>query len=303
MLARNLIVPALALLLAAQPAMAARNFDDVRIETQKVAAGVYMLVGSGGNIAISTGEDGTFMVDDQYAPLTDKIRAAVAAVTELPVEFVINTHWHGDHTGGNEQLGEAGAVIVAHENVRKRLSTEQFMEFFERTVPPEPKAALPVITFTRDLKFHLNGEEIVVFHVAHAHTDGDAIVHFKNANVVHMGDIFFNGSYPFIDLSAGGSIVGVIAAVETVLPMLDADTRIIPGHGALSDRSGLIAYRDMLTAVRDSVSSMVEAGRSLDEVIAARPTAEFDDDWGKGFMKPEQFTKIVYTSLAGKSTK
>jgi glyoxylase-like metal-dependent hydrolase (beta-lactamase superfamily II) len=297
MIARRFPLFVSVLLLAAP--LVAQEFDDVQIKTEKISDGIYMLIGRGGNIALSVGEESTFMVDDQYAPLTEKIRAAVAGVSELPVEFVINTHWHGDHTGGNEKLGEAGAIIVAHENVRKRLSTEQFMKFFDRTVPPMPKAALPVITFTRDVKFHLNGEEIDIFHVAAAHTDGDAIVHFKKANVIHMGDVFFNGSYPFIDLSAGGSIDGVIAAVDSVLPMIDDDTKIIPGHGPLTDKVGALAYRRMLAGVRERIAALVDAGTSLEEVIASNPTAEFDEEWGQGFMKPDKFTEIVYTSIAG----
>jgi glyoxylase-like metal-dependent hydrolase (beta-lactamase superfamily II) len=291
----------MALLLAAP--CPAQDFDAVEIKTEQLADGVYMLVGAGGNIAISVGEDSTFMVDDQYAPLTDKIQAAVAAVSDKPVEFVINTHWHGDHVGGNEKLGNAGAVIVAHENVRKRLSTEQLMEFFDRTVPPLPKAGLPVITFTRDVKFHLNGDEIGVFHVAHAHTDGDAIIHFKKANVVHMGDVFFNGMYPFIDISSGGSIDGIIAALDHALTLIDDHTKVVPGHGVLTDRAGTLAYRDMLSGIRKRVATLVEAGKSLEEVIASKPTTEFDEAWGKGFIKPEQMAEFVYTSLKGKNMK
>jgi cyclase len=301
MIARRSVLLALALVLTA-PA-AAQNFDAVQIKTEKVAEGIYMLVGAGGNIGLAVGDDSTFMIDDQYAPLTDKIRAAVAALSENPVQFVINTHWHGDHTGGNERMGQAGAVIVAHENVRKRLSTEQFTEMFNRTVPPSPPAALPVITFTRDIKFHLNGEEISAFHVEHAHTDGDVIVQFEKANVIHMGDVYWQGYYPFIDLSAGGSVDGVIAALDRVLPMVDDNSKVIPGHGALSDKAGLLAYRQMLAGIRDGIASQIEAGASLEEVKASRPTREFDDKWGQGFIKPDQFVEIVYTSLAGKSVK
>jgi len=301
MIARRAGLLALLLLLAA-PALA-QDFDAVEIKTEKIAEGVYMLVGYGGNIGLAVGQESTFLVDDQYAPLTDKIRAAVSAVSEIPVQFVINTHWHGDHTGGNERLGKGGAVIVAHENVRKRLSTEQFMEFFERTVPPSPQSALPVITFTRDVKFHLNGEEISVFHVERAHTDGDVVIHFKKANVIHMGDVYWEGYYPFIDISAGGSIGGVIEAVDHVLPMADQNSFIIPGHGKLSDRAGMLAYRKMLVAVRDRIAAQIESGMSLDEVIAAKPTEEFDETWGQGFINPEQFAEIVYSSLTAKSVK
>jgi glyoxylase-like metal-dependent hydrolase (beta-lactamase superfamily II) len=289
-------------LLLAVPVLA-QDFSEVQIKSEKVGEGLYMLVGRGGNIAVSVGDDSTFMVDDQYAPLTEKINAAVAELSDTPVQFVINTHWHGDHVGGNEKLGEAGAVIVAHENVRKRLSTEQFMELFKRTVPPLPQKALPVITFSRDVKFHLNGEEIAIFHVERAHTDGDAVVHFKRANVVHMGDVFFNGMYPFIDLSAGGSINGIIAALDQVLPLTDDNSKIIPGHGPLTDRAGMIAYRKMLAGIRERIAPQVDAGKSLEEVVASKPTGAFDEKWGQGFIKPDVFAELIYTSLKGKGMK
>jgi glyoxylase-like metal-dependent hydrolase (beta-lactamase superfamily II) len=301
MITRRSALLGLVLLLAA-PALA-QDFDGVQIKSEQVGEGLYMLVGRGGNIAVSVGEDSTFMVDDQYAPLTEKINAAVAELSDTPVQFVINTHWHGDHVGGNEKLGEAGAVIVAHENVRKRLSTEQFMELFKRTVPPLPHKALPVITFSRDVKFHLNGEEIAIFHVEHAHTDGDAVVHFKKANVVHMGDVFFNGMYPFIDLSAGGSINGIIAALDQVLPLTDDNSKIIPGHGPLTDRAGMVAYRKMLAGIRERIAPQVDAGKSLEEVVALKPTGAFDEKWGQGFIKPDVFVELIYTSLKGEGMK
>ncbi len=193
------------------------DFDKVEVTSAKVAEGIYVLNGRGGNIGVSVGEDGVFLIDDQYAPLTTKIRAAVSSLTPQPIRFVVNTHWHGDHTGGNENLGKMGIVIVAHENVRKRMSVEQFLAAFNQKVPASPKAALPIITFADSVTFNLNGDEIRSFHVAPAHTDGDTVVYFKKANVVHMGDCFFNGMYPFIDLSSGGSIDGVIAAADKVL--------------------------------------------------------------------------------------
>lgn len=279
---------------------AQQDFSKVEIRTLQVAGGVYMLVGSGGNIGVSAGEDGVFLVDDQYAPLTEKIKAAIAAISDKPVRFVLNTHWHGDHTGGNENLGEAGALIVAHENVRKRMSVEQFIEAFGRKVPPSPEGALPVVTFTDAVTFHLNGDEIHAFHVEPAHTDGDAIVHFRKANVIHMGDLFFNGLYPFIDISSGGSVDGMIAAAERGLAVADEHTKIIPGHGELGDAKDLKAFRDMLVAIRDRIKPMVAAGKSLEEVVAARPTAPFDENWGKGFLNAERFVGIVYASLSKK---
>jgi len=276
------------------------DFSKVEVTSAKVAEGVYVLTGQGGNIGVSLGEDGVFLIDDQYAPLTTKIRAAVSSLTPQPIRFVLNTHWHGDHSGGNENLGKLGIVIVAHENVRKRMSVEQFLEAFGQKVPASPKAALPIITFADSITFHLNGDEIRSFHVAPAHTDGDTVVHFKKANVVHMGDCFFNGMYPFIDLSSGGSIDGVIAAADKVLAITDMSTKIIPGHGPVGDKAALQIFRDVLVSIRDRVKTMVAAGKTLDEVKAAAPTKDFDAKWGGGFMKPEVFTAIVYQSLKGK---
>ena len=278
-------------------AFAQGRFDDVQIKTVKVSGNVYMLVGSGGNIGLSIGEDGAFMIDDQFAPLTEKILAAVRTLTDQPVRFLINTHWHGDHVGGNENLGKAGAIIVAHENVRKSMSIEHFMEAFNRSVPASPEAALPIVTFTDAMTFHWNGDEVHVFHVEPAHTDGDSIIHFRKANVLHTGDTFFNGMYPYIDVSSGGSIDGVIAAADTALKLCNDKTKIIPGHGELADADDLRAYRDVLQAVRDRVRSLVDAGKTRDEVIAAKPSAEFDADWGRGFMKPDQWIGIVYDGM------
>jgi glyoxylase-like metal-dependent hydrolase (beta-lactamase superfamily II) len=279
---------------------AAQDYADVKIEAIPLADGVHMLTGRGGNLAVSTGADGVFLVDDQFAPLTEKIRAAIAELSSAPLRFVVNTHWHGDHTGGNENLGKAGVTIVAHENVRARMSVEQFQAAFNRTVPAAPPAALPVITFSSDVTFHLNGQDVHVFHVDPAHTDGDSIVHFRGANVIHMGDTFFNGLYPFIDLGSGGSVDGVVAAVDRALELADAETKIIPGHGSLADRVALVTYRDMLAAVRDRVRDLIAQGRSEDEAVEARPTAAFDAKWGGGFMKPDVFTRSVYSSLKGR---
>jgi glyoxylase-like metal-dependent hydrolase (beta-lactamase superfamily II) len=257
-----------------------------------------MLIGAGGNLGLSIGEDATFLVDDQFAPLTPRIEAAIAKLTAKPVRFVINTHWHFDHTGGNENLGKAGAVIVAHDNVRKRMSTEQFIEFLNMTTKPEPRIALPVVTFTRDIAFHLNGEEIRVWHVPNAHTDGDAIVHFRTSDVVHMGDVFFNRIYPFIDTSSGGTIDGVVAAVDQVLAEISDKTKIIPGHGPLATKADLAAYREMLATVAARIKSAIREGRELEEVVAAKPTADFDATFGKGFLPPHRFVEMVFRNLS-----
>ena len=276
------------------------DWERVEVTATPVGPGVYMLAGRGGNLGVSVGEDGVFLVDDQYAPLTPKIQAAIAALSPKPIRFVLNTHWHGDHTGGNENLGKQGVLLVAHENVRSRLSAEQFVELFNRKVPASPPVALPVVTFTDAVTFHLNGDEVHAFHVEPAHTDGDSIVHFRRANVVHAGDLFFNGGYPVIDFSTGGSLDGMIAAADRLLALAGPETKIIPGHGPLGRRPDLQAFRDMLVTARAAIAPLVAAGRSLEEVQAAKPTAALDEKWGKDFVKPELFTLAAYHSLKKK---
>ncbi len=277
--------------------LAAQQMQDVQVTATHVAANVYMLTGRGGNIGASVGDDGVFLVDDQYAPLTEKITAAVAGISDAPIRFIINTHWHEDHTGGNERMGEAGAIIVAHENVRERLNSEQFITFLERRYDPEPAAALPVITFTDAVTFHWNDDAIHLFHVARAHTDGDAVVHFREANVVHAGDVYWNGIYPFIDVSSGGTIDGMIEAADRLVELVDADTKIIPGHGPLSSVAELRTYREMLVTSRDRVAALVAEGKTRDEIVAARPMAEFDASWGQWFIQPEQWVSLVYDGV------
>ena len=281
--------------LAASPALAQQDFSKVEVKAEKVAEGLYMLTGSGGNIGLSVGKSGTYVIDDQYAPLTEKILAAIRAITPDPVRFVVNTHWHGDHTGGNENMGKAGALLVAHENVRRRMSVEQLGAV--RKTPPSPEAALPVVTFTDAVTFHWNGDEIRVYHVPPAHTDGDSIIHFVKGDVVHMGDIFFNGGYPFIDTSSGGRVDGVIEAADRVLAGIGDGTRIIPGHGPLARKADLQAYRDVVKTLRDRIAKLKAEGKSRDEVIAAKPTADHDAKWGAGFMKGDTFTGLAYDSL------
>ena len=288
---------AAALALAAPAAAQGPDFEKVQIKTEKVAEGIWVLAGAGGNIAVSAGADGVFLVDDEWAPMTPKVKAAVAALSDRPLRFILNTHWHPDHTGGNKDLGEAGALIVAHDNVRLRMSTDQFIEAMGMKFAPSPARALPVVTFNDAVTLHLNGDDVEAFHVPPAHTDGDAIVHFRRAGVVHMGDLFFNGMYPFVDLSSGGSFEGYIAAADRALALAEG-TRIIPGHGPMGTRADLRAYRDMLVTVRDRVKPLVQAGKTPAEVVAARPIADLDAKWGQGFMKPEQFLEIVAKSLS-----
>ena len=276
---RGLMLAAMCAAIVVVPLAAQRDFSNVQVEATRVAGGVYMLTGAGGNIGLSVGQDGPFIVDDQFAPLTEKILAAIATVTEGSVRFVLNTHWHGDHTGGNENLGKAGAMIVAHENVRKRLNPAEFQEEMERSQQAPPDA-LPVVTFTDVVSFYWNGEKIKAFHVAHAHTDGDAIIHFANANVFHMGDTFFNGRFPFIDVGSGGNINGLIHAADQVLGMTNSDTQIIPGHGLLAKPADLRNYRDMLITLRDRIRTMINDGMTIDQIAAADPASELSGTWG-----------------------
>lgn len=294
---RRRLIPAILVSLAA-PAMAgAQNFDDVELETTAVAGSVHAIYGRGGNIGVSAGSDGVFLIDDQFAPLSDKIKAEVAALGAGEVRFIVNTHWHFDHTGGNEIFSGDGALIVAHHNVRERMSVDQFIEAFDREVPASPESALPVVTFDDGVTFHLNDDEIRVIHVPEAHTDGDAIVHFVKANVIHAGDTVWTSGYPFIDVGSGGGIDGVIAAADLMLENSDSETRVIPGHGRITDRAGLQGYRDMLAAVASSIRKLIADGKSLEEIQAAKPTAAFDAKWGNGSFKPDRWVAMVYADV------
>ncbi|WIO74338.1 MBL fold metallo-hydrolase [Porticoccaceae bacterium LTM1] len=273
------------------------QFADVTIETIPVAEGIYMMTGSGGNLGVSIGEDGTFLIDDQFAPLTEKIMAAIHQAGGETPRFLLNTHWHGDHTGGNEHFGNAGAIIVAHDNVRERLTKEQFVKAFNMKSDPQPKAALPVITFAESMTLHWNNDELSLQHQANAHTDGDAWVHFQKANVIHAGDIYFAGMYPFIDPDSGGSIKGMIEAVGELLAVADDETKIIPGHGPLSNKLSLSNYREMLKLAYQRIKKMKDDGLSQEQVVAAKPTADLDEEWGNGFLKPDQWVGIVYQGI------
>jgi glyoxylase-like metal-dependent hydrolase (beta-lactamase superfamily II) len=274
-----------------------RNFDAVQIKATQVAPGIYMLEGEGGNIGVSAGEDGVFLIDDQFAPLTPKILAAVKEISDKPVRFLINTHWHGDHVGGNENLGKAGVVIIAHDNVYKRMSVGGAIQMLKQTYAPAPKAALPVITFSETATFHLNGDDVTSIHLPPAHTDGDSFVRFQKANVIHTGDVFAAYRYPFIDPESGGSVKGILRAVDQILPMIDDNTKLIPGHGGLSGKKDVLAYRKMIATVISKIEPMVKSRKTLQQVIDAKPTREFDEEWGK-FRKPDAFVEIVYNDLA-----
>jgi cyclase len=267
---------------------------EVTIKVEQIAPGVAVLFGQGGNIGLSYGEDGNVLIDDQFAPLTPKILAAVATVDPDPVKFLINTHWHGDHSGGNENLGKVGAVIMAHDNVRVRMASPQVRD--GKTTGPSPKVALPVVTYHDGLSLHINGDEIRTVHVHDAHTDGDSFVMWKKANVVHMGDLFFNKvTLPFIDLNSGGNARGLLAAADKVLAMTNAGTKYIPGHGPMATRADLVGYRDMLKSVIDSVAAGVKAKKTLAQIQAMKPAAKWE--MPGAFIGGDAFVKAVYESL------
>ncbi len=268
-------------------------------ETTEVSKGLYMLSGvngfTGGNIGLSVGEDGVVMIDDSMPQFLDKMKGAIKKVTNKPVDFLINTHVHGDHTGNNQSLGENGVHIVAHDNLREHLVKKGVAT--ANGNKPAPKAALPVITFSKSMSFHLNGEQAYIFHTPHAHTDGDAIVHFKDANVIHMGDTFFNGMFPFIDLNSGGSVDGFIKAQKRVHDMANEKTKIIPGHGPLASKKDLKAAIEMLVSAKQKVASMIKAGKSEDETVKANPLKSMHDKWNWGFITTERMTRQLYKGL------
>ena len=272
----------------------AQNSDDVTIETIKLSDNVYMLIGQGGNIGVSVGEDGVFIIDVQYAHMSSKIEAAIKKLSDKPFQFLVNTHWHGDHTGGNENMSTLGATIIAHDNVRKRLE-----ETPNRDTSMRPKEALPIITFNDKLNIHINGEQIIIFHVDNAHTDGDALLYFTLSNVLHTGDVYFNGRYPYIDLNSGGSVNGYIEAVKQTLMLIDDDTKIIPGHGKLSNKEEYTFFLNMLETIKTNVLAEIENGKTEDEVVAnASITKTYDDlGYGSGFINSERFRRTLYKSL------
>jgi glyoxylase-like metal-dependent hydrolase (beta-lactamase superfamily II) len=273
------------------------DWSKVEVKVVPVSGGVSMLVGEGGNIGVTSGKDGIFLIDDQFEPLLPKIRAAVKTLGDGPIRFVVNTHFHGDHTGSNAKLREEGAVIIAQENVRKRLGMERTDRDTKEKIPPKPPEAWPLVTYASGVTLYLNGDELEVTHVARAHTDGDSIIRFKKANVIHMGDTFFNGMYPFIDVDSGGSVDGMIAAADKVLSLADENTKIIPGHGPLGSKADLQTYRNVLAGIRGKVKGLVAQGKTLDQIVAAKPSAQWDATWGKGFMGPDVFVSFVHRSL------
>lgn len=274
----------------------AQDRDD-DIGSIKVTDNIHMLTGNGGNIGVLIGTDGTFMIDDKFAPLSEAIVAKVEALGGAAPKYLLNTHFHGDHTGGNENLGKSGSLIVAHENVRKRLAAGSEIAAFKMVMPPQSGAALPVITFSRDIRFYLNGETIDVVHVPAAHTDGDSFVHFPDANVIHTGDVVFNGFYPFIDVAHGGTVSGMIDATDSILALADERTRIIPGHGPLADKAQVRAYRDMLMTARERLGKLRAAGKTVAQAVAEKPLADLDAEWSDGIFSSDRWIELVYDGV------
>lgn len=273
--------------------------ENVTINTTKLTDSIYKLEGSGGNIAVSVGQDGVFIVDDQFAPLTEKIKEAISKISDKPIKFVINTHWHSDHTGGNENLGELGAIIISHDNVRKRLSSDQVIEFLNRTVPALSEKGLPIVTFSNNITIYQNGDEVRIVHVDNGHTDGDSIVYFTKNNVIHVGDDFSDKSYPFIDISSGGSIDGLISSLETISSTINDETKVISGHTGISNKSKVNDFMNMLKDIRDQVAQMKGEGKSLDQIIASNITARYDQIYHENTSrKPNDFVTFVYQSLS-----
>ena len=276
------------------------DFSKVEIKTTDLGDNVYMLEGQGGNITVAVAENGIIMVDGQFAPLHDKIKAAIASISNLPIKYLINTHYHGDHTGGNESFAKDGATVVAHVNVRNRLAAGTTNGLTGVKTPPVPEGALPSKTYTSTSKVRLPGRVANLKHVDHAHTDGDTYVWFKTANVLSTGDTFTNGRYPNIDFANGGNIAGMIAATDAYLKLTNAKSRIVPGHGPIADKKALIEYRAMLVTARDRMAKLVKDGKSEDDVVAAKPFADLDAKWAPSELASKNFIRVVYHSLADK---
>ena len=285
-------------LLFAISAQAQTDFSKVEIKATKVAGNVYMLEGAGGNIGVSVGDDGLLIVDDQYAPLADKIKAALKGLADKKLRFILNTHWHGDHTGGNAIFGPE-APVIAHDNVRKRLSTEQKSTIFNNTTPPAPKEALPIITFNQSLTVYFNGEEIRAIHYPQGHTDGDSVIFFTSSNVVHLGDDFFAGRFPFVDLDSGGTVEGLIRNIGEIIGKIPLGAKLIPGHGPISTLDDLKSYHRMLQQTTEIVRGKIAGGKTLDQIKSEGLPAEWAS-WGTGFIKTNLWVETIYRSLTAK---
>ena len=273
----------------------------LQVNTTKLTDSMYVVHGSGGDVILSIGNDGIILVDDQYAPVTKKMQLVIANITNKPIKFVINTHWHPDHVGGNERLGEAGAIIVSHDNVRKRLSNDQFFEMINQTIPAFSKKGLPIITFSDNMTFYQNNDEIRINYLKNGHTDGDSAIYFTQNNVIHVGDDFSDRSYPFMDLSSGGSVDGLISSLQSILSMINNDTKVVAGHSGISNQTKVKDYLNMLIDVKGVISDMIKEGKSLDEIIQSKPTSQYDSVYQDySFIKPKDFVTNIYQSLNSK---
>jgi glyoxylase-like metal-dependent hydrolase (beta-lactamase superfamily II) len=279
------------------------DFSKVEIKTMDLGDNVYMLIGQGGNITVAVAKDGIIMVDGQFAPLHDKIKAAISTVTPLPIKYLINTHFHGDHTGGNELFAKEGAIVVADPNVKARLAAGTTNGLTGANVPPAPAGALPAKTYSNRFKIILPGRVADLKHIANAHTDGDTYVWFKTANVLSTGDTFTSDRYPNIDFANGGNIKGMIAAADAYLKLTNAKTRIVPGHGPIADKAKLTEYRAMLVTSRDRMAKLVKDGRTEDDAVAAKPFADLDAKWAPTELASKNFIRVVWHSLADKADK
>jgi cyclase len=274
-----------------------QQMASVPLQTMKLRDNIQMLYGPGGNMVVLDGPDGKILVDSSFASIAPQVKQTLDGLSNAPLKMLINTHWHFDHTDGNAAIHQFGATILAHENTRKRLSTPQFLKFFGMHFPPSPAEALPQQTFADSFKLYFNKEEISLTHFSPAHTDTDIYVHYRSSNVLHMGDTWFNGMYPFLDSSTGGKINGMIAAATKGMGVADASTKIVPGHGPAGDKAALTKYRDMLVMVRDRIKTQKDSGKTLKEVVAAKPTADLDAAWGGGIIMPDAFVTLVYSTL------
>jgi len=300
-IARLFVVLALVVPVMTMSAAAQRDWSKAEVKLDKLADGIYLLTGVGGNIAVSVGEDGVLIVDDQYAPMVPKIQEAIKTVTDKPVRFVLSTHWHGDHTGGNEPFAKAKAEIIAHENVRKRMESGS-PNVHGSPVPPAAKVALPIITFDSSLTVHINGEDIRALHFAQGHTDGDSIIFFPKANVIHMGDHFFNMYFPFVDVDSGGNVHGMIENVEKAMAAVPDDVKVIPGHGPLATKKDALEFVRRLKDIVSIVQAAIKKGKTVEQMKTDKILAKYDD-MGKFFIKNDEMIEVTYNELTAKKVK
>jgi len=302
---KTLAATGLSIVLAASPAAAAwkiasgfnMDFPSVTVETQQITGHIYSLLGSGANVTASVGPDGILIVDSEFAPMTPKLKAALAKLSPAPVRYLVDTHWHGDHTGGNAEFAKDGTVVIAQANVLTRLQNPQYLPFLNLKTPAQPPEMWPKITYESEMTLRFNGEDVRLFHLGPAHTDGDTVVFFPKSNVLCMGDIYINGLYPIIDRGSGGTINGYFPTIDKALSFCDAKTRVVPGHGPIGDRDSLIFYRDMLLSIRDRIAKLRGEGKSLAEIEKANPSKEFDADWASDRVGPDGVTQMIYETL------